>query len=400
MLDCYIYDGLRTPFGRHAGALATVRPDDMIADLFRAVVARNAFDPAGIDDVSVGCGSQAGEDGRCIGRNAVLLSGLPINVPGNGVQRNCGGGMNAIISGAHAITCGEADLFLAGGVESMSRAPFVINKAASPYARTMEIFDTSIGPRFPNPRLEAEHGAHSMPETADELAREHAIGREDCDAFALLSQQRYAASLAAGFFDAEIEPVTPRGRRKDGGTVVAADEHPRPNTTAGSLAALAPINRGGVTTAGNASGVNDGAAALLLGSRRAGEAAGTAPRARILASGVAGVEPRIMGYGPVPASRIALRRAGITVDQLDVIEINEAFAAQVIACAKGLGISAEDPRLNPGGGAIAIGHPLGASGVRIVLTAMRRLEQTGGRYALATMCIGLGQGIALVIERV
>ena len=399
MLDAYIYDGLRTPFGRNAGALAPVRPDDMLAGVIRELVGRSSFDAADIDDVNVGCGNQAGEDSRCVARHAALLAGLPIEVPGSVVQRNCGSGMNAIMSVAHAITCGEGDLFVAGGVESMSRAPFVVGKAESPYSKNFSVFESSLGARFPNPKLEAEYGDDVMPETADNLARDFQLSREDCDKFAAGSQSKYAAAKADGFYDSEIIAVSVPGGRRKPDIEVSEDEHPRPNTDTETLGGMRPLFADGVTTAGNASGINDGAAAVIVASQAHGEKAGAAPMARILSTGVAGVAPRVMGFGPVPAAEKALERAGLTLSDMDVVEINEAFAAQVLACMKGLDMDADDARINPNGGAIAIGHPLGASGTRIALTAIRQLHRTGGRYALISMCIGIGQGIAMVLER-
>ncbi|MBT7509903.1 MAG: 3-oxoadipyl-CoA thiolase [Rhodospirillaceae bacterium] len=399
MLDAYIYDGLRTPFGRNAGALAPVRPDDMLAGVIRELVGRSSFDAADIDDVNVGCGNQAGEDSRCVARHAALLAGLPIEVPGSVVQRNCGSGMNAIMSAAHAITCGEGDLFVAGGVESMSRAPFVVGKAESPYSKNFSVFESSLGARFPNPKLDAEYGDDVMPETADNLARDFQLSREDCDKFAAGSQSKYAAAKADGFYDSEIIAVSVPGGRRKPDIEVSEDEHPRPNTDTETLGGMRPLFADGVTTAGNASGINDGAAAVIVASQAHGEKAGAAPMARILSTGVAGVAPRVMGFGPVPAAEKALERAGLTLSDMDVVEINEAFAAQVLACMKGLDMDADDARINPNGGAIAIGHPLGASGTRIALTAIRQLHRTGGRYALISMCIGIGQGIAMVLER-
>ncbi|MBT3660303.1 MAG: 3-oxoadipyl-CoA thiolase [Rhodospirillaceae bacterium] len=399
MLDAYIYDGLRTPFGRNAGALAPVRPDDMLAGVIRELVGRSSFDAADIDDVNVGCGNQAGEDSRCVARHAALLAGLPIEVPGSVVQRNCGSGMNAIMSVAHAITCGEGDLFVAGGVESMSRAPFVVGKAESPYSKNFSVFESSLGARFPNPKLEAEYGDDVMPETADNLARDFQLSREDCDKFAAGSQSKYAAAKADGFYHSEIIAVSVPGGRRKPDIEVSEDEHPRPNTDTETLGGMRPLFADGVTTAGNASGINDGAAAVIVASQAHGEKAGAAPMARILSTGVAGVAPRVMGFGPVPAAEKALERAGLTLSDMDVVEINEAFAAQVLACMKGLDMDADDARINPNGGAIAIGHPLGASGTRIALTAIRQLHRTGGRYALISMCIGIGQGIAMVLER-
>ncbi len=399
MLDAYLYNGLRTPFGRHAGALARMRPDDMLAAVISAVVEESPFDAARIEDVVVGCANQAGEDSRCVARHAGLLAGLPIEVAGSVLQRNCGSGLNAIVMAAQAVTCGEGEVFLAGGVESMSRAPFVMNKAEMPFSRDGRVYDSTIGARFPNPRIEREFGADTMPETADNLARDYQITREAYDLFAAASQQKYAAGKAAGFFDGEIRAVEVPGGRA-GPVRVAEDEHPRPQTNLEALAKLRPLQEGGVTTAGNASGINDGAVAMIVASRKAGEAVGAKPLARIVASGVAGVPPRIMGIGPVEASKKALARAGLSLSDIDVIEINEAFAAQVLACLKGLGLPFDDSRVNMNGGAIAVGHPLGASGPRIALTAARQLERIGGRYALVTMCVGVGQGIAAILERV
>lgn len=398
MLNAYIYSGLRTPFGRHAGGLAKVRPDDLLAIAIRELMARSAFKPEVLDDVIVGCANQAGEDSRCVARHAGLLAGLPIGVPGTVIQRNCGSGMGAVAAAAHAITCGEGQLMIAGGVESMTRAPFVMGKAEAAYSRDAKIFDSTIGARFPNPRIEKAFGADSMPQTADNLAREFDISREACDVFAAASQAKYAAALKDGFFEGEIVAVPVPGKKGES-VLVSGDEHPRPDTGLEALAKLRPLNEGGVTTAGNSSGVNDGAVAMIVGSRAAGEQVDAKPMARIVATAVAGVEPRVMGFGPVPASKKALERAGISLRDLDVIDINEAFAAQVLACLKGLGLPGDDARVNPTGGAIALGHPLGASGPRIILTAARQLARSGGRYALATMCIGVGQGIAVVLER-
>jgi acetyl-CoA C-acetyltransferase len=398
MLDAYIYDGLRTPFGRHAGSLAKVRPDDLLGGVMQAVVARSGFKH--FDDVTIGCTNQAGEDARNVARHALLLAGLPIETPGSVTNRLCGSGLNALIQAAHAITVKETDVAIIGGVESMSRAPFVMAKAESAYSRDYRLFDSTIGARFPNPKIEKQFGAHTMPETSDNLARDHQLTREDCDAFAHGSQQKYAKAKADGFFAGEIHAVSiPAGKGKPD-TVVSDDEHPRPQTTLADLQKLRAIFDGGVTTAGNASGVNDGAAALIVGSLKAGEKAGQKPIARIIATGVAGVEPRIMGFGPVPAGQKALERAGLTLKDMDIVEINEAFAAQVLACLKGFGVDFHDTRVNPNGGAIAVGHPLGASGARLALSTARQLQRSGGRYALVSMCIGVGQGIAVVIERV
>ncbi len=400
MLEAYIYDGLRTPFGRHAGALSRVRPDDLLAGVVKEVVARTGFSPEIIDDVAIGCASQAGEDSRNVARHALLLAGLPVETPGAVHNRLCGSGLNALIGAAHAITCGEADVCIAGGVESMTRAPFVVGKAEQAFGKDFKVFDSSLGARFPNPRIEARFGADTMPQTADNLARDYQLTREQSDQFALASQQKYAKAAKDGFFKSEIHPVSiPQAKGKPD-VVVGTDEHPRPETTIETLQKLKPIFADGVTTAGNASGINDGAAALIVASRDAGDRAGVKPLVRVIASGVAGVPPRIMGFGPVPAAKKALERAGLELEDMDVIEINEAFAAQVLACLKGLGLPLDDARVNPNGGAIAIGHPLGASGTRLALTAARQLQRTGGRYALVSMCIGVGQGIAVVLERV
>ena len=401
MLEAYIYDGVRTPFGRQDGALSRVRPDDMLGDVIKTVVKRSGFAPESIDDVSIGCVSQAGEDSRNVGRHAMLLAGLPIEVPSSTINRLCGSGMNALISAAHAITCGEADVVVAGGVESMTRAPFVVGRTEGAFPKRIESYVASLGARFPNPKIEGQFGSDTMPQTADNLAREFQLTREACDHYALASQQKFAAAQKAGFFKDELLPVIIPAAKKGGpDTSVDVDEHPRSDTTMEGLAKLRPIFKDGVTTAGNASGINDGAAALIVASRDAGDKAGAKPRARILATGVAGVAPRIMGFGPVPAAQKALERAGLELKDMDVIEINEAFAAQVLACLKGLNLSTDDKRVNPNGGAIAVGHPLGASGARIALTAVRQLERTGGKRALVSMCIGVGQGIAMVIERV
>ncbi|MDX2204097.1 MAG: 3-oxoadipyl-CoA thiolase [Hyphomicrobiaceae bacterium] len=399
MLEAYVYDGLRTPFGRNAGGLSRVRPDDLLAGVVKEVVARSGFSPESIDDVNIGCASQAGEDSRNVARHALLLAGLPVEVPGSVVNRLCGSGLNALVSAAHAITCGEADVCIAGGVESMTRAPFVVGKADQAFTKAFTVFDSSLGARFPNPKIESVFGADTMPETADNLARDFQLSREECDVFALGSQQKYLKAHKDGFFKSEIKPVAIASKGKPD-TIVAEDEHPRPETTLETLMKLKALYPQGVTTAGNASGINDGAGALLVASRDAGDKAGVKPMARVLASAVAGVAPRIMGFGPVPASQKALERAGLDLKDMDVIEINEAFAAQVLACLKGLGLPANDARVNPNGGAIALGHPLGASGARLALTAIRQLHRTGGRYALVTMCIGVGQGIAVVLERV
>lgn len=394
MLDAYIYDGIRSPFGRHAGALAALRPDELAAQVISALLQKSGVSGGQIEDVVLGTVCQAGEDSRNIARFAALLAGLPLHCGGLTVNRLCGSGMAAALDAARMATVGEGDLFIAGGAESMTRAPLVMGKPSIPYARSVEIYDSSIGSRFPNPVFTARFGNHPMPQTADLLAAEYGITREASDLFALASQQRYNRAEKSGFFADEITPVSvPAGKGQT--RVVSADEHPRPDTRAEDLARLKPLQDGGVVTAGNASGINDGAAALLIGT---GQPV-LRPRARILAGAIAGVEPRIMGIGPGFAVPKALARAGLTLADMDVIEINEAFACQVLACCKELGLAFDDSRLNPNGGAIAIGHPLGASGGRILLTALRELERSGGRYACLSMCIGVGQGIAVIIER-
>jgi acetyl-CoA C-acetyltransferase len=400
MLNAYIYEGLRTPFGRYAGTLAKVRPDDLLAGAIRAVMAKSAFKAEQLEDIVVGCANQAGEDSRCVARHAGLAAGLPIEVPGTVLQRNCASGLGALAHAAHSITAGEGDVFLIGGVESMSRAPFVFGKSENPFGRDMRIFDSTIGPRFSNPKLTRQFGDDQMPQTADNLAREYDIKREEADKFALASQQKYAIAKGEGFFAGEIAPVELPPTRKGPVAPVADDEHPRPNTDLDTLAKMKPLYEGGVTTAGNASGVNDGAIAILVASLKAGEKAGSQPIARVIATAAAGVPPRIMGIGPVAASKKALARAGLAIKDMDIIEINEAFAVQVLSCLKGLGIALDDKRVNPNGGAIAVGHPLGASGARLALTAARQLQRSGGRYALVSLCIGGGQGMAAILERV
>lgn len=400
MNEVFIYDGIRTPFGRHGGALAKVRPDELLAGCIRSVVGRAGIDASLIEDVIAGDTNQAGEDCRNVARNAALLAGLPVTAGGQTVNRLCGSGIAALLDGTRALRCGEGQLIVAAGVESMSRAPWVMSKADSAYARNQEMFDSTIGWRFSNPRFISRFGGDSMPETADNIARDLGIGRADSDEFALASQQKYATARAAGFYHEELMTVeVPGGRPKDPPQQVQADEHPRADATLESLAKLKPLQKDGVVTAGNSSGINDGAGALLIGTKDIGAQLGLTPRARVMAGAVAGVEPRVMGLGPVPASQKALQRAGLTLSDIDVLELNEAFATQVLGCLKQLQIPSDDRRVNPNGGAIAIGHPLGASGVRLVLTALRQLERTGGRYALCTMCIGLGQGIAVIIER-
>jgi len=400
MLDAYIYEGLRTPFGRHAGVLAKVRPDDLLADVMKALMKKSPFKPEQIEDIVVGCANQGGEDSRCVARHAGLAASLPIETPGTVLQRNCASGLGALVHAAHAITAGEGDVFLVGGVESMSRSPLVMSRSESAFGRDVKLYDSTIGPRFSNPRLTKQFGDEQMPQTADNLAREFEIKREQADNFALRSQQRYGIAKGEGFFSGEISPVELPPTRKGSVPPVADDEHPRPNTDLDTLGRMKALYEGGVTTAGNASGVNDGAVAIILASRAAGEKAGIKPIARVIASAAMGVPPRIMGIGPVAASKKALARAGLTIKDMDVIEINEAFAAQVLACLKGLDVAFDDNRVNPNGGAIAVGHPLGASGARLALTAARQLQRSGGRYALVSLCIGGGQGMAAILERV
>jgi acetyl-CoA acyltransferase len=399
--DAFICDAIRTPFGRYGGALASVRADDLAAIPIAALMERNRdVDWARVDDVVYGCANQAGEDNRNVARMAGLLAGLPDLVPGTTVNRLCGSSLDAIAIAARAIRCGEGDLLVAGGVESMSRAPFVMGKMDSPYSRAAKLEDTTMGWRFVNPRMAEMHGVDTMPETAENVASEHRVSREDQDAFALRSQRKTAAAIESGAMAREIVPVR-IPERKGAFRTVEVDEHPRADTTAEALARLKPVVRAdGTVTAGNASGINDGAAALLLASAVAARAHGLTPRARVVAAAVAGVPPRIMGMGPVPATRKVLALAGLSLEQMDVIELNEAFAAQALAVVRELGLADDDPRLNPSGGAIALGHPLGASGARLATTALHQLERTGGRYALCTMCIGVGQGIAMVLERV
>ncbi len=402
MTEAFVCDAIRTPIGRFGGALAPVRTDDLAAHPIQALMARNpGLDWAALDDVYYGCANQAGEDNRNVARMAGLIAGLPESVPGTTVNRLCGSGLEAVTQAARAIRCGEADLAIAGGVESMSRAPFVMAKAETAFSRKAEVYDTTLGWRFVNPAIERRYGIDAMGETAENVAEEHQISREDQDRFALRSQQKAAAAQGNGRLAKEIVAVEVP-RRKGEPIVVEQDEHPRPETTLETLAKLPTPFReaGGRVTAGNASGLNDGAAAMLVASEAAAEKHGLTPRARIVAAAAAGVAPRVMGLGPAPATEKALARAGITLDDLDVIEINEAFAAQVLAVLRLLGLADDDPRVNPNGGAIALGHPLGASGARLTATAVQELHERNGRTALCTACIGVGQGIAVVFERV
>ncbi|MFC5299928.1 3-oxoadipyl-CoA thiolase [Azospira restricta] len=401
MREAFICDAVRTPIGRYGGTLASVRADDLGALPIRALVERNpGVDWAAVDDVIYGCANQAGEDNRNVARMAALLAGLPVEAPGTTINRLCGSGMDAVGTAARAIRCGEAELVIAGGVESMSRAPFVMPKAESAFSRSNAVYDTTIGWRFVNKLLKAQYGIDSMPETADNVAAEFGVARADQDAFALRSQQRWAAANAAGFFKGEIVPVT-LAQKKGEAFVFDTDEHPRPDVTIEQLAKLKGVNGPELSvTAGNASGVNDGACALIVASAEAVKRFGLVPRARVVGMATAGVPPRIMGIGPAPATRKLLARCGLSLAQMDTIELNEAFAAQGLAVLRQLGLADDDPRVNPNGGAIAIGHPLGMSGARLVTTAINQLHRTQGRYGLATMCIGVGQGIAMIVERV
>ncbi len=403
MSDVFICDAIRTPFGRYGGALATIRTDDLAALPLKALMERNpGVDWAAVDDVVFGCANQAGEDNRNVARMALLLAGLPKEVPGSTINRLCGSSLDALSVASRAIKSGEAELMIVGGVESMSRAPFVLGKADAAFSRAAEMFDTTIGWRFVNPLMQARYGVDSMPETAENVAQEFQVNRADQDAFAYRSQQRWAKAQAAGFFGCEIVPVMIPQKKGDPKKFAkfGDDEHPRPDTSLEVLAKLKPVVKpNGTVTAGNASGINDGSAALILASEAAARKHGLTPKARVIASAAAGVAPRIMGMGPVPASRKVLANAGLQLSQMDVIELNEAFAAQALAVMRELGLADDAAHVNPNGGAIAIGHPLGASGARLVTTALYQLHQTGGRYALCTMCIGVGQGIAAIIER-
>jgi len=401
MDSAYICDAIRTPFGRYGGTLATVRADDLASIPIKALVARNSkVDWNALDDVVYGCANQAGEDNRNVGRMALLLAGLPKEVPGDTVNRLCGSSMDAVAIASRAIKSGEADLVIAGGVESMSRAPFVLGKADSAFSRTAKLEDTTIGWRFVNPLMKAKYGTDSMPETGEIVAEEFHISRHDQDLFALRSQQRAADAIRSCRMSQEIVPV-PIPQKKGDPVLFKEDEHPRPDTTLEALSKLKPIVKpDGTITAGNASGVNDGACAMLLASESAAKRHGLTPKARVVAAAAAGVAPRIMGMGPAPATRKVLTKAGLQLSQMDVIELNEAFASQALAVLRDLGIPDDAPHINPNGGSIAIGHPLGASGARLVTTALYQLLRTNGRYALCTMCIGVGQGIALILERV
>ncbi|WP_099476242.1 3-oxoadipyl-CoA thiolase [Acinetobacter pittii] len=399
--NAYIIDAIRTPFGRYAGGLAPVRADDLGAVPIKALLQRNPnVDWEQVDDVIYGCANQAGEDNRNVGRMSALLAGLPYQVPATTINRLCGSSLDAIAIAARAIKAGEANLVIAGGVESMSRAPYVMGKSDSAFGRSQKIEDTTMGWRFINPKLKELYGVDTMPQTAENVAEQFNVNRADQDQFALVSQQRTASAQAKGFFSKEIVAVE-IPQRKGNAIVIDTDEHPRASTTLEALSKLKPVVKAdGSVTAGNASGINDGAAALLIASDEAVQAYNLKPRAKIIASTAVGVEPRIMGFAPAPAIKKLLKQANLTLEQMDVIELNEAFAAQALAVTRDLGLPDDSDKVNPNGGAIALGHPLGASGARLVTTALNQLEQTGGRYALCSMCIGVGQGIALIIERV
>lgn len=401
MNAAFICDAVRTPIGRYGGALASVRTDDLAALPLRALLARNSsLDPAAIEEVVLGCANQAGEDNRNVARMALLLAGLPVTVPGSTINRLCASGLDAVVIAARAIKCGEMQLAVAGGVESMTRAPFVSPKAGEAFSRQAEVFDTTIGWRFVNPLMKAQYGIDSMPETGENVAALFGVSREDQDKFALRSQQRTAAAYARGFYESELIPVE-IPQRKGAPLRVVKDEHPRADTTLEQLAKLStPFRANGTVTAGNASGVNDGSCALIVASAAAAKQFGLRPRARVVAAAAAGVEPRIMGVGPVPAVRKVLALAKLDIKQMDVIELNEAFASQALAVLRDLGLPDDAAHVNPNGGAIALGHPLGMSGARLVTTATYQLAATGGRYALCAMCIGVGQGVAVILERV
>ncbi|MCK0139283.1 3-oxoadipyl-CoA thiolase [Aliiroseovarius sp. F47248L] len=400
-MDALICDAIRTPIGRYGGALSQVRADDLAALPIAALMERNPdVDWASVDDVLYGSANQAGEDNRNVARMAALLAGLPVDVPGTTINRLCASGMDAVGMAARGVKSGDYDLCIAGGVESMSRAPFVMPKATSAFTRANAVYDTTIGWRFINPKMDKLHGTHSMPQTADNVAEDYAVSREDQDIFAARSQARWAAAHEAGVFADEVIPVTIPQHKGDP-IIVDTDEHPRPGTSAEKLGGLRGVNGPDLTvTAGNASGVNDGAAAMLIASEAAAAKNNLTPMARVVSMQAAGVAPSVMGIGPVPASRKVLEKAGLKIDQIDVIELNEAFAAQSLATLRELGVADDDPRVNPNGGAIALGHPLGMSGARLVLTAAYQLKRTGGRYALCTMCVGVGQGVALILERI
>ncbi len=397
-MNAYLIDGIRTPVGSFGGALAPVRADDLAAHVIQALMERHPdLAPAAIDDVIMGCANQAGEDNRNVARMASLLAGLPSTVPGETINRLCASGLSALVHAARAVASRDGDLFIAGGVESMTRGPYVMSKSGRAYGTDSKLYDSSFGWRFINPKMQDNHGTEAMGETAENLVEAYSISREDQDAFAVWSQEKTAKAHASGYFEGEIVPVSIPQRKKDP-IVVSADEFPKPNSSLAALAGLRPaFRKDGSVTAGNSSGLNDGAAACLVASEAAVQAHGLTPLARIVASAVVGVEPRTMGIGPVPATQKALAKAGLSLDDMDIIELNEAFAAQALACSRALGLDDRDPRINPNGGSIAIGHPLGMSGARLALTAARQLKARKGKYALVTMCIGVGQGYAVIL---
>jgi acetyl-CoA C-acetyltransferase len=399
--EAYIYGGFRSPFGKHGGSLAALRPDDLAAMVIKGTLDHFKINPSEIDDVILGCANQAGEDSRNVARNAVLASGLPTTIPGITVNRLCASGLAAVVDAARAIKSGDGQLFIAGGVESMTRAPFVMGKADSAYSRELKCFDTTIGSRFPNQKVMDQYGAHSMPETGDEVARDLKISRNEADQFAARSQEKFEAARARGFFDGEILPITLPGKGKNiPPTIFSADEGPRPGTGVDKLSALKPLFSQGIVTAGNASSINDGAAALVIADQAFGAKYGVKPLVTVVGSAAFGVDPRIMGLGPVNATKKLLSKLGLSLKDMDIIEINEAFATQVLGCLRGLEIAFDDSRVNPNGGAIAVGHPLGASGARLALTASRQLCEGHGRYALVSLCVGMGQGLAVILKRV
>lgn len=398
MLNAYIYAGLRTPIGRHAGTLSSIRPDDLAAHVIKQLIEQTAIPATDIEEVILGNTNQAGEDSRNIARHAALLAGLPVTVAAQTINRLCASGLAAVVDAARAISCNEGELFIAGGVESMSRAPFVLAKAESAFSREAKIFDTTIGVRFANPVLVKQYGNDSMPETGDNVAELYDISREDADRFAAASQAKYEQAKQDGFFADEIIAIEISQGRKLPPKQIQEDEHPRPASNFDALQKLKPLFEGGIVTAGNASGINDGAAALLIGNEQVGEKYGLQPMAKIISAAAVGIEPRIMGAGPIEAINKALKRANLTLADMDIIEINEAFASQVLSCLKGLGIAFDDPRVNPNGGAIAIGHPLGCSGARLALTVARELQRRQKKYAVVSLCIGVGQGLAIVME--
>lgn len=398
--EAFIYGGIRSPFGRHGGILAGFRPDDLAGLVIQAAIAKSGFEVPDFDEVILGCANQAGEDCRNVARNAVLSAQLPVTLPGVTVNRLCASGLAAVVDAARAIKSQDANLFIAGGVESMTRAPFVVGKAENAFSRDLKTYDTTIGARFPNPEIISRHGGHTMPETGDEVAKDLMISREDADRFAAASQRKCEAARQRGFFEDEIMPLAlPLKKNESKPSVITADETPRPLVTIDSLAKLSPLAPPGVVTAGNASGINDGAVALIIGSGAIGLKRKVKPLARICGSQAYGVAPRVMGLGPVEASKRLLNRLNLSLKDMDIIEINEAFAAQVLGCLKQFELSFDDSRINPNGGAIALGHPLGASGARLALTASRQLQETKGRFALVTLCVGMGQGLAVVLER-